>query len=220
MSSPTGTNTRPPEPLTAALDGERREPLRRGRLFGRYHEVMLLVLGFLLTTVVGGIVGAKLQRRESERLMETSMAQARRQWRAQQDQAGLDKASSVRERLARLLDSRMLCMRQLADDYKSSGTPPQRLLTHEREYGKVFRDWNENLNLNVFLVEEYFGGKLRKQFENEVLPEFARIHIQLKKAKDGEGSVEKRLESLRRKIYLFNQDLTTSLQERRAAINK
>ncbi|HEX5798988.1 MAG TPA: hypothetical protein VFY02_02695 [Gaiellaceae bacterium] len=112
------------------------------------HDFLLLVGGFALTTVAGGLLGYWLQGRA---------------WRHQEHnrlrQAQIDAARSFYEELSRLLDRRLHRMRQLDARLDE---PPQaddidRLLGRYRD---VLDEWNDNLNRNLALGLSYFGPEV------------------------------------------------------------
>ena len=126
---------------------------------------VLLVVGFLLTSVVGGLLTYGFQRRT---------------WRHQHE---VEREEHLRERaletfaeVSTLLDRRLYRMRQLYWALKrraKKGAPSRALEGPLTEYRAVLRDWNDNLNRNLALVEVYFGVAIRARLESGLYEEFA-----------------------------------------------
>lgn len=108
-------------------------------------DLLLLVVGFALTTVVGGVLGYWLQNRAW-----------RRQERHRLEQSQLEAARVFYEELSHLLDRRLHRMREL-DGWLER---PEHSAEIERRLGlyrDVLDDWNDNLNRNLALAIRYFG---------------------------------------------------------------
>lgn len=118
-------------------------------------QLVLLIVGFALTTVAGGLLGYWLQSRAW-----------RRQEHDRRGQAQLDAAADFYQELSRLLDRRLHRMRQL-DGWLNRPNQPgdeiERLLVRYRE---VIDEWNDSLNRNLALAIRYFGHETHASLED------------------------------------------------------
>lgn len=127
-------------------------------------QLLLLVAGFVLTSVLGGLLGYFLQSRA---------------WAHQHDVQRRDEereqALKTFEEVSLLLDRRLYRMRRLywAARRKARGTGDEAGLTSAQDdYREVLAAWNDNLNRTLALIETYFGRQTRTMLEDEVYEEF------------------------------------------------
>ena len=181
-------------------DQEDKEPRK---LFGGYHEIVLLVLGFALTSILGGFIGAWFQQRgwDHQKAVEYS-------------QSELSRASETFESLSRTLDRRLYRTRLVLWDYKSQDAPANKREEHKRSYSEVLNEWNENLNRNLALTERYFGTDMRSTLELVIIPKFVRINDFLQKERRYDSSIEDDATNLSYDIYAFNLGMLTRIQQR------
>ena len=175
----------------------------------------LLIVGFLLTSVFGGILTYSFQRRA---------------WRHQHE---VERAEHLRERaletfaeVSTLLDRRLYRMRQLywalkrrARGSATSGGLEETL----EEYRSVLRSWNDNLNRILALVEVYFGVGIRDRLETGLYEEFAAAGEELDqfvREVTAESSLPvrvrflgPRLDSLGRMVYTLNVLMLTCVRD-------
>ena len=126
------------------------------RLFGRYQELVLLLLGFLLTTLLGGYLAQSWQNRAHA--FEREVAHRRSEQQA---------ATQLFEELSRLMDKRLYRMRRL---HTGMADPSARGDMKNRwgAYRDTLFEWNENLNRNLALTQRYFGDEARQALELEI----------------------------------------------------
>jgi hypothetical protein len=134
-------------------------------------ELVLLVVGFVLTTVVGGILGSWLQQRAWDHQQE---AQLREQ--------ELRRADGVCRQISQLLDKRLYRMLRLfyalqaaADRADTAETITRRL----EEYDAILYEWNDELNLNLALIGSYFGETARDWLDHEIYENYKRVGAEL-----------------------------------------
>lgn len=170
-------------------------------------QIVLVFVGFALTTVAGGLLGYWLQSRAW-----------RRQERDRQTQAQLDAATAFYEALSRLLDRRLHRMRQLDGRLERPGQAEdvERLLLRYRE---VLDEWNDNLNRNLALAVRYFGADAHATLQGlyeRFAAAGARIEARVREYRQaGEASSTCALDELNRldlTIYDLNVALITALQ--------
>jgi hypothetical protein len=169
-------------------------------------QFFLLLVGFGLTTVAGGLLGYWLQGRT---------------WRRQEGDrlrhAELEAARSFYEELSRLLDRRLHRMRQLEGwlERENEAVEVERLVAR---YQEVVDEWNDNLNRNLALAICYFGDRRHAELE-ELYERFSaagsRIESRVREYKaDGRTSSSSATTDLRQldeRIYDLNLEMITAL---------
>jgi hypothetical protein len=122
-----------------------------------------LVIGFILTTVVGGALGYFFQTRSWRNQRESELREAER-------------AAAIRvfEEVSMLLDRRQYRLAQmryqLGKADSSNGIEP-----HLAAYREVVAAWNERLNRNLALTEGYFGMDVRDDLEFRIYEGFKEL---------------------------------------------
>jgi hypothetical protein len=167
-------------------------------------QLVLLVVGFLLTSVVGGVLGWYFQERVWRQRHATDTADERHR-----------QAIRTFEELSTLLDRRLYRMRRLwwAMQRASDGRGDHAAVAAARDdYREVLFDWNDNLNRLLALVRTYFGADTRQRLEDELFEDFAAIgraldHGLFVLAGDHEEPIPRvgrRLNRLSKRVYGFN----------------
>lgn len=119
-------------------------------------SVVTLALGFVFTTVVGGLWAARLQDRS---------------WKKQNDarmrEAESERAAAACQDITTLLDRRLYRMQRLL--WAATGAPGQvdddELEARRSDYVDVLTSWNESLNVNLSLVGSLFGDDARARLD-------------------------------------------------------
>jgi Tfp pilus assembly protein PilN len=129
------------------------------RLEAAMNQLTTLLVGFVLTSVLGGALGVLFQRRTWEHQHQVQAADLKRQ-----------QASQVFDEISRLLDRRLYRLRLLnwRLQAKAEGKPHTDLDSKMQDYRDALREWNENVNRNLALLQRYFGVGMRDQFDNEI----------------------------------------------------
>lgn len=115
-------------------------------------EMLLLVLGFILTTVLGGLLGYVFQRRAWSH-----------QFAVQRSASERSAASSALDELSSLLDKRRY--RMLLVFWQLDRDEPDELERRVSAYRAVLEDWNDGLNRRLALVATHFGSDLKSELE-------------------------------------------------------
>jgi hypothetical protein len=167
-------------------------------------QLILLVVGFALTTVVGGFFASWLQARQE---------------RARLDQAEREAARAFFEEVSRLLDRRLHRMRQLDSWLQDPGASADvdRLV---RRYGEVVDEWNESWNRILSLALRYFGEDLRLYLDYQLGKRFVAAGQRLEHRirafrRDGVASSEPLgpvLKTLAGEVYTLNLQLIEAVQ--------
>jgi len=178
-------------------------------------QFVLLVTGFVLTTVLGGALGYVFQTRA---------------WRHQHDiERGEEQrrqAMRVFEELSTLMDRRIYRMRQVAwaaRGIADSGGVTQDLRDALDGYRTVLRDWNDNLNRSLALVQTSFGDDIRRSLDEDIFERFAAIGRALddytRGVSAGQGlpndarALGRRLTGLAHDVYELNVVMLRRLQD-------
>ena len=115
-------------------------------------QVVLLVLGFVLTTVLGGLLGYVFQRRAWSHQFDV-------QRRSDEREA----AASALDELSSLLDRRRY--RMLLTYWRLDWPEQQDLEEAVLAYRAVLEEWNDGLNRRLALVATHFGSDLKRELD-------------------------------------------------------
>ncbi|MEV5889828.1 peptidoglycan-binding domain-containing protein [Nonomuraea fuscirosea] len=128
-------------------------------------QLVLLGLGFVLTTVLGGMLGYLFQRRAWAH-----------QYKTQQHEREREQASKIFEEVSSLLDRRLYRMRLVfwAAKRRAVGGAADGLAEAREGYREVLLTWNDNLNRSSALTQAYFGSGARQRLE-ELYEDYAAI---------------------------------------------
>jgi len=178
---------------------------RDHKLFGRYHEVVLLVLGFVFTTLVGGFLTYWYQERAWQR-----DDQSRRK------QQELSRGSAVFDDVSKLLDKRLYRLRNIEWALEENLYSAE-ISVRREQYREVVEEWNENLNRNLALTQRYFGSDVRQELEGSITEGFRSLHSELnsvlkKPSADSVEMLKNNTNDFNPKIYLFNLRMLDALQ--------
>lgn len=135
------------------------------------NEIIPIVVGFLLTTVLGGLLGTWLQHRTWKRQNEVQLREEE-----------LSHADRVCQQVSKLLDKRLYRMRRLHSALASDPGLPERSERIEaclKEHDDVMYEWNDGLNLNLALMGAYFGIGARDWLHFNIYEQFEQLSAQL-----------------------------------------
>jgi hypothetical protein len=179
------------------------------------NEIIPLIVGFVLTTVLGGWLGARLQQRTWDHQNEVQL---------RQDE--LRRADNVCQSVSKLLDKRLYRMRRFYFALAPhSGVPErsERIQVCLKEYDDVLYEWNDVLNLNLALMGTYFGERARKQLGFTLYEHFEKVGAALENCYDrsvqgGEvecnlAEIKGELDSLEKQVYELGLFMMTRLRD-------
>lgn len=171
-----------------------------------------VLVGFLLTTVAGGGLGYFFQNRSWHHQHDVQRRESER-----------ERAEQAFEEVSRLLDKRLYRLRQLywslrpdADDARKEAAA-----TKMDDYRAILYEWNDSINRNLAVIQQYFGLEMRDRFDYVVgreLVELGAIVEAMWKERDLVGQprtsrdIGNRLAKLAGMIYEFNLALLRALQ--------
>ena len=179
-----------------------------GKLFGKYQELVLLLLGFELTTVIGGAVGARFQERSwtHEHLVQVC-------------ETARDTRTTGVAKLSDLMDRRLLRMRQLAWKLESAHSVAE--VDQERQGNREARDeWAMQLNSNLAFVQSNFGDQAKETLQQDITGGFGNIHKEFKDLfesgkidKSAVSRIEADIDALNPTIYWFDINLEQKITD-------
>jgi hypothetical protein len=205
-SNATNAPPQPPNPALDAIiaDEVLRERVRSfvkpppGKLPGFLsHPLALLVVGFILTGIVGNWLSSNLQDRFDQRRREAELREARR-----------SAAEKVFRDVASSLDRRIYATRRyhLA---LSSRVDPDRLKSYRTQMDSAITDWNVSVNADAALICMYFGPQLALFLSRDIAGNLEVYSNQLKHPTG--GITPEQLESQYRRLahvaYAFDMRL-------------
>lgn len=118
-------------------------------------DLVAIVLGFVLTTGVGGWWASRLQSRSWTQQNEVRLREKE-----------LDRAGGTCSGVMSLLDARLYRMKRLLEAAAAANpTELSELEVRRKEYVKVLFEWNDRLNTNLSLVGSHFGEDARADLE-------------------------------------------------------
>jgi hypothetical protein len=180
-------------------------------------QLVTIVVGFALTTVVGGLLGAWFQRRTWDHQNERTLSEADR-----------GHATQVCRELSHLMDKRLYRMRQLNWALTAEPVDESRAEASMQDYRAVLYEWNDTLNRNLAAAEIQFGVELREQLEREIYEGFraagATLEASYKRLlgpyrsdadEPSRGTLERDLDQLREGIYDLGVTMLRRIREGR-----
>ena len=177
--------------------------------------LVLLVVGFALTTVAGGTLAFVFQKRSWDH-----------QHRVERDDLVPEQAMKTFEEVSVLLDQRLYRMRQVnwaARSQARGGDDMPRLNAALDAYRTLLQQWNDNLNRILALIHTYFGEPIRMRLQLELYATYAAIGEELEKfvsevrrPEIGRLRVRPlsiRLDDLEHRVYLFNVEILRAFRD-------
>ena len=168
-------------------------------------QVILVILGFVLTSAAGGLIAHYFQSRTDERNRRELERQA---------------AATLFDEISRAMDRRLYRMWLWHWALKSGDD--DRIEKALDGYRTVLTEWNDNLNRNLALAYRYFGEKVWKYLDRALYEEFARIGRQLEDRYKGARGLTKgpadevldgQLQALSKEVYVLNRFMVALIQK-------
>src|SRR5204863_5791423 len=117
-------------------------------------------VGFLLTTVLGGVLGYIFQQRGWNH-----------QYKVQLQRQERERAVAIFEEVSRLMDRRLYRLKLLYWSLpagRADGTRSPLAEPRMDDYRQVLYEWNDSINRNLALVQQYFGEAMHKRLDNVI----------------------------------------------------
>ena len=172
-----------------------------------------VALGFLLTTILGGTLGYFFQRRAWTHQHTTQLRQQER-----------ERAVAVFEEVSRLMDRRLYRLQLLYWSLPSGRTDGTRSPLAEirmDDYRRILYEWNDSINRNLALIQQYFGEAMRLQLDNVIGSTFVRLgraveRLWVSETEPSATAVPKPLDgqmtTLNTLVYRFNLQMIRAIQ--------
>ena len=170
----------------------------------RRHDITVLVVGFVLTTVLGGTVTAFYSSRQHKKEVD-----ARR----------VAEAAKFMEELSRGMDTRLSKWRQTATAIER-GFPRQSVIRMYSDYAVAYKKWDEGWNWERAAMCDHFGPELTSEYQHAVVNSFIILHDTLTRRLKEHGdyrsqfareSIAFRGSMLAREVFNLNVRLTDAL---------
>lgn len=178
-------------------------------------ELLPLIIGFLLTTVLGGLLGSWLQRRTWDHQQEVQLREEE-----------LRRADEICQRVSKLLDKRLYRMQRVYFALATKSEVPGRAARIKKsieEYNVILYKWNDTLNVNLALMGTYFGETARDWLDTQIYENYKQVGGELEdyyqRMTQGtldEHSLERikvNLQALRSQVYRLGVFMMTQLRE-------
>ena len=166
-------------------------------------ELVPIVAGFALTTVIGGALGAWFQQRTWDHQNKRTL-----------DEADRGHATQVCRELSHLMDKRLYRMRQLNWALIADPLDESWVEATMKDYRAVLYEWNDSLNRNLAAIEIQFGRDVREQLEADIYEGFraagAKLEASYRRGRETDRSetaarpgesLERDLDEMRERIY-------------------
>ena len=181
-------------------------------------QLIILTVGFILTSVIGGLLAYFFQNRSWKYQNTEKLAESER-----------STATVVYEDISKLLDKRLYRMRQLHWKLDDLNLEPEVLEKYMNDYRDILYEWNDRMNRNLALTQAYFGDEIRTVLEHTIFEEFKRIGVlleqsYLQKQKNSNivnsEQISKDLAKLSNTIYLINLRMIELIQNGKVGVFK
>jgi hypothetical protein len=177
-----------------------------------HDKLLLLLAGFFLTTICGGLVGTLLQQRAW-----------RQKWEMESAQKKIETTERIFDLVSSLLDQRLFRTDQLSIWIQRADTDKVEIAL--QAYRDVLLDWNDNINRHLAMLQIYFGTDIREEFDFKVGAKFVEVGAEseaIYRSFKDEGNiaahasnVRKLIEELRREVYEYNLKLLNRIESYR-----
>jgi len=178
------------------------------------NSIVPIILGFALTTVVGGLLGTRLQQRLWDHQRSANLVDRE-----------LEKADEVCQRISRLMDKRLYRMLRLYYAMRNASTfdgSIDVINARLQDYDSLLYEWNDQLNLNLALIGTYFGYTARDWLHLEIYEAYQVVGVELeafyqqiihkKPVMIDTAEIELHLNSLNDQVYRLGIFMMTQLR--------
>jgi hypothetical protein len=186
-------------------------------------SLLPVITGFLLTSVLGGLLGFFFQNRSWEHQHKIQQAEQERQRQLQLAEQARGQALAVFDEISRLMDKRLyrlrlVCWSLQGDDGQSEHSRLAR--SRFKDYQQVLYEWNDSINRNLALLQHYFEPRIRQRLDNQVGGTFVELGRVIEEwwrtgvRPQSQEAIDARLRTLGSLVYQFNLDMIRAIGER------
>lgn len=162
-------------------------------------KLFLLGLGFIFTTILGGLLSYYLQARTNNYNYKNALIESERKV-----------AKDIFEDIITAIDERVYYAQILNDDYSfnpNKGVPAEKWNNYQQAVNK----WNININKRFELLQYYFGYSAKKDMQTIHL-RFINLNVKLREAKTANNpGLHNNIKAEIEVINRANADLSTKL---------
>lgn len=168
--------------------------------FSKYEKIIFLVIGFLLTSVVGGALGQHFQNR--------TWHQNHKDFHQHSEK---ESARTLFDELSITSGTRLYQMKRYLWAIEGN---MDKAIQKERWilYQGTLNDWNYNLLRNMALLEYSFGEDMRKIFNNKIQRKFGELHTLLNEGTNNDKAA-KLANELSDELNHFNIKMVSMIQK-------
>ena len=178
-------------------------------------SVGTILLSFLLTTVIGGLLTWVFQTRSWEH-----------KWKLESAERKQEEAFTAFEEISSLLDERLYSLFQLV--IWTEQTDSVRFYHALKDYRMTLKNWNNNISRSLAKLHFYYSKELRSEFDDVIGKKFvelgelveASVRYRHKIYLDKDtpvalelGIIRKDIQQLRKRVETYNLKLLNSVQE-------
>ena len=206
------------------------------KIFGRWHELCMMLIGFLLTGVLGTVLTnsyrsqslaqydltavetaknmriAEIETAKNMRIAEIETAKNMRI--AEKLRWETDQATAFYAEFSHALDTRRYNAYRLVIAYRDKSDPQKIAKIYDRYIDSVI-SWNENINRYIVFCERFFGATIALNYELEISSKFRGIHQELLLRAPDTITLLSKLDSVGVLIYDLNFEILKQIQEGR-----
>lgn len=179
--------------------------MKEHKLFGKFNDLVLLIIGFGLTTLIGTTISSNYQKKEWDRQNEIVKSKEQR-----------DKAEEIYKELSQLIDYRLYRTRRLNWDERSGDS--------QLEFDSMLNDWNSKLNSNLALLEIYFGKDAMNHFSQKIAKNFRHLYEMIALADYSSPTkveeINNKINKLNLTISWFNKRMIWAIRDRNVGENR
>lgn len=179
-----------------------------GKLFGKWNELVLMFVGFILTVVVGGLISMMIQNRTWDHQNSETIRREE-----------INNAQVVYEDVSSAIDSRIYFTNRVVWGHLNKMGSDE-LNERFNKYDNALVNWNTNLNRRQALLNRYFGPHMRKVFEYQIHDKFRIISNQLDslirsgtESLDNYKNIQTEIDNINTKIYGYNNTLLNMIKK-------
>jgi len=180
-------------------------------------KLFLLLAGFFLTTICGGLIATLLQHRAW-----------RHKWATEAAEKRAETTKQVFEEISRLMDRRLFRINQL--ELWLRRQDKARVDIAMQNYRDVLFEWNDSINRHLAMLQIYFGNDIREEFDCDVGARFVEIGSLVEAiyrqfaAQSEIGSLtppdRERMERLRLDVYRYNLKMLRCIEAQGRALSE
>ena len=178
------------------------------KAFGKWHDIIVVIIAFFLTTVGGSTIGYILQDQHWKNKHREDLLQSQ-----------IKRSEEVYRDMSTIMYERLYGMRKLMWIYSDGINDEYTIDKRWDDYRKLLNVWNKNLGRNLGLLEIHFGRKTKESFQYKIHHRFRLIGQRLQNIRDDSDferksldTIKLKLDSLDHLVYKLNLEMINSIK--------